>query len=152
VLDTATASPYDRLEGAPKPKGAKRDGEVMSRKLGSRLLLVSVVASVGVAGGASAAQAAPIPTEVVYEGSECSSMDHCIDFGRLESSKARCRSDRKVKGIDQSDQVFDTDRSSDNGAWALLRRSAVNGFDRVRAPKKEFEGKRDCAGDTAFIP
>jgi hypothetical protein len=124
----------------------------MSRKLGSRLLLVSVVASVGVAGGAaSAAQAAPIPTEVVYEGSECS-MTQCIDFGRLESSKARCRSDRKVKGIDQSDQVFDTDRSSDNGAWALLRNPAVNGFERVRAPKKEFEGKRDCAGDTAFIP
>lgn len=124
----------------------------MSRKLGSRLLLVSLVASVGVAGGAaSAAQASPIPTEVVYEGSECS-VDGCTDFGRVESSKGRCRSERKVKGIDQSDQVFDTDRSSDNGAWALFRPSATNGFDRVRAPEKEFKGKRDCAGDTAFIP
>ena len=124
----------------------------MSRKLGSRLLLVSVVASVGVAGGAaSAAHASPVPTEVVYEGSNCS-IDHCIDFGRVESPKARCRSDRKVRGIDQSDQVFDTDRSSDEDAWALQRKSEVNGFDRARAPRKEFEGKRDCAADTTFIP
>lgn len=116
-------------------------------------MLVSVVASVGVAGGAaSAAQAAPIPTEVVYEGSECSSMDHCIDFGRVESPKARCRSNREVKGIDQSDRVFDTDRSSAKGAWALFRASTVNGFNRVRVLKKEFAGKRDCAGDTALIP
>ena len=125
----------------------------MSPKLGFRLLLVSIVASVGVAGGAaSVAQASPIPTEVVYEGTECSMNHSCIDFGRVESSKARCRSERRVKGIDQSDQVFDTDRSSENGAWALLRTSATNGFDRVRAPEKEFKGKRDCAGDTTVIP
>ena len=124
----------------------------MSRKLGFRLLLISIVASVAVAGGAaSVAQASPIPTEVVYEGSECST-DHCTDFGRVESSKGRCRSERKVKGIDQSDQVFDTDRSSENGAWAMLRTSTTNGFNRVRAPEKEFKGKRDCAGDTTFIP
>ena len=121
----------------------------MSRKLGSRLLLVSVVASVGVAGGAaSAAQASPIPTDVVVEGANCS-IGECTGHGRLDSPKARCRSDRKVKGIDQSDEVFDTDRSSDNGAWALLGTS--DGFNRVRAPEKEFEGKRDCAADTQVV-
>lgn len=123
----------------------------MSRKRESRLLLVSVVAGLAVAGAAApAAQAEPIETEVVYRGSNCQN-GACTDFGRIESPKARCRSDRKVKGIDSFEQVFDTDRSSEKGAWAL-RRDPNNGFNRVRAPEKEFEGKRDCAADTQLIP
>ncbi len=121
-------------------------------KLRTRLLLIGVVAGGSLAGvAAPAAQAAPIPTEVVVEGALCQNGD-CIDFGRVESEKARCRSDRKVKGIDNSDEVFDTDRSSENGGWALIRPASADGFDRVRAPEKEFEGKRDCAADTSIPP
>ncbi len=120
----------------------------MSRKLRCRLLLITALASAGAVGaGAAPAQAAPVPTEVVIVDAECSA-GVCSAIGRIESPKSRCRSDRKVKALDFSGEAFDTDRSSDRGAWAV-RGPTDDGFDKVRAPEKEFEGKRDCDADSA---
>jgi hypothetical protein len=73
--------------------------------------------------------------------------------GTLDSNKGKCLRDRKVKLVTgvSSVALLDTDRSSENGAWAV--QAPIDEFGpttRVKVAKKRI-GNDTCGRDTADV-
>ncbi|HSI80556.1 MAG TPA: hypothetical protein VK919_07895 [Solirubrobacterales bacterium] len=110
------------------------------------LAAVALCASAAIfAAGADAK--AKIPTEIVIDGAGVADADVAA-FGRVESKRRKCRSNRKLGFLVERSGAFvpaDRTRSSANAGWLLLARLSDDfGPIRVRVERKRLRNGDVC--------
>jgi hypothetical protein len=122
--------------------------------IGGTVMVVGLIATIG-----TAAAVTHYPTTLDATGTFVGPGPHrFIEYGQVHSSKAACRADRRLKMTahypDGSTKVLDTDRSSANGAYAMVGDFTNADGGTIRAAQKRIGRpghRRICDVDTVPV-
>ena len=110
-----------------------------------RLIVVAVILIVALVGVTSAALARAPHYATTLDATGTSAgppSTRFIEFGQVHSTLRACRANRIVKVVahypDGSSKVLDTDRSSKNGAYAVVADFADSDKATIRAPRQRI--------------
>ena len=121
------------------------------------LVAATTVAALFLAVGVATAAAPTFPTTITFDAFTGPDENATFD-GRIDSGKIQCLAKRTVKAYKDtglgSFELFDTDQTSGNGAWAV--RGNVSGTPPVKfkVTKKNIGTKakpKYCLGDTIVL-